>query len=91
MLKISQLIVITAILASIAFPAQAKSRHEMCEVAEMASQVISQKKGDSPEATALKRTAVHNQCFTAPIAEIESAYSYLIDNWDTVFNHTPAK
>ncbi len=91
MLKITQISIVVATMVSIAFPAQAKSRHEMCEVAEMASQVISQKKGDSPETTALKRTAVHNQCFTAPIAEIESAYSYLIDNWDTVFNHTPAK
>jgi len=31
-------------------------------------------------------TLVHNQCFTAPLSEIEETYSYLIQNWDTVFD-----
>ncbi|MFV2059868.1 MAG: hypothetical protein ACC653_04235 [Gammaproteobacteria bacterium] len=87
--KLSRLIIVVAIIAPIAFPAHAKSRHEMCEIAEMASEVISQKIGDSAEITAQKRNTVHNQCFTAPISEIEAAYSYLIENWDSIFDHNP--
>ncbi|MFV1984206.1 MAG: hypothetical protein ACC657_11750 [Thiohalomonadales bacterium] len=71
---------------SIAFPTQARSRHEMCEVAEMAISTISQKSGDSVEITAQKRSSVHNQCFTAPLAEIEETYNNLIKNWDTIFD-----
>jgi len=91
MIKTSQFLLVATVMASMTFPAHAKSRHEMCEIAEMAVQTISQKLGDSVEVTALKRSTVHNQCFTAPLSEIEETYSYLLDNWDTVFNNTTAK
>jgi hypothetical protein len=91
MFKTVQFTIVITLMLNMVFPAQAKSRHEMCEIAEMASEVISQKTGDSQETTAQKRNDVHNQCFTAPIAEIEAAYSYLIENWDSVFSHTATK
>ncbi len=86
MYKIFRFLVPVTLLVSMAFPTQARSRHEMCEVAEMAISTISQNSGDSVETTAQKRSTVHNQCFTAPLAEIEEVYNHLIKNWDNIFD-----
>jgi len=77
--------VVTVLFLFVTLPVQAKSRHEMCEVAKMAIETISQRLGDSIEITAQKTSAVHNQCFTAPLSEITETYQYLIDNWESVF------
>lgn len=91
MFKLSRFTTVVIFIAFLAFPVLAKSRHEMCEIAEMAIQTISQKSGDSTEITAQKRSTVHNLCFTAPLAEIEETYSYLIENWDTVFDQASSR
>ena len=87
---ITKFILLVTLSLLLVFPVQAKSRHEMCEIAKMAIQTISQKLGDSKTVTAHKRSQVHNQCFTAPISEIEETYKYLIDNWDTIFDAPPS-